>query len=252
MVLQGGEKMSKSHGNVVGIDDTVRVHGVDAMRLFLLKAAPPEDTMEWTDEGIAGRVRFLDRVWRACAQLAERVGSTALDRLPETRGEAQREMVRSVHLVRRSGAEETSTRRFHYNTTLARLDELTNAVTRFLADGGDTDDPALLYAVHALPLLLAPFAPHIAEELWHRMGHAGSVHLERWLPADPKALEVSTIVLVVQVNGKIRARIDAAPGLAEDQAVALALAHPGVRTHLGEKTVRKHVYVRDKLLNLVA
>jgi leucyl-tRNA synthetase len=252
MVLRGGEKMSKSRGNVVGIDETVRTYGVDAMRLFLLKAAPPEDTMEWTDEGIQGPVRFLDRVWRACATLSGSARSASLERLPEIRGTAQREIVRSVHLALRSGAEETSSRRFHFNTTLARLDELTNAVTKFLADGGATDDPALLYAVHAFPLVLAPFAPHVAEELWHRMGHADSVHLARWLPADPKALAVDTIVLVVQVNGKIRARIDAAPGLAEDAAVALALAHPGVQTHLGSREVRKRVYVPDKLLNLVA
>jgi leucyl-tRNA synthetase len=252
MVLRGGEKMSKSRGNVVGIDETVRTHGVDAMRLFLLKAAPPEDTMEWSDEGIAGRVRFLDRVWRACTPLVRAAASVPLDRLPEAGGDAQREIVRCVHLALRSGADETSTRRFHYNTTLARLDELTNAVTRFLAEGRPANDPALLYAVHAFPLLLAPFAPHIADELWQRMGHASSVHLERWPAADPRALAVDAIVLVVQVNGKIRARIDAAPGLTEEAAVALALAHPGVRAHLDGKQLRKRVYVPDKLLNLVA
>jgi leucyl-tRNA synthetase len=252
MVLRDGEKMSKSRGNVVGIDETVRTHGVDAMRLFLLKAAPPEDTMEWTDEGIAGRVRFLDRVWRACTPLVAAAASVPLDRLPEVGGAAQREIVRAVALALRSGADETGTRRFHYNTTLARLDELTNAVTKFLTEGGPPDDHAVLYAVHAFPVLLAPFAPHIAEELWERMGHTESVHLERWPAADPRALAVDTIVLVVQVNGKIRARIDASPGLTEEAAVALALAHPGVRAYLDGKQPRKRIYVPDRLLNLVA
>jgi leucyl-tRNA synthetase len=252
MVLRNGEKMSKSRGNVVGIDETVHTHGVDAMRLFLLKAAPPEDTMEWSDDGIQGRVRFLDRVWRVCAPLAGAAAAVPLDGLPPAGGVAQREIVRSVHLALRSGADETATRRFHYNTTLARLDELTNALTRFVADGGAPDDPALLYAVHAFPLLLAPFAPHIAEELWERMGHATSVHVERWPAPSPLALATDTIVLVVQVNGKIRARIPATPGLAEDAAVDLALAHPGVQTHLGGKPVRKRIYVQDKILNLVA
>ncbi len=252
MVLMGGDKMSKSHGNVVGIDQTVRTYGVDAMRLFLLKATPPEDTMEWTDAGIQGRVRFLDRVWRAAMPLVSRARTVPLDRLPEQRGEAQREIVRAVHLALRSGGEELVTRRFHFNTTLARLDELVNALTKFLGADGDPNDPAVLYAVHALPLLLAPFAPHIAEELWHLAGYTASVHLERWPDADPSALATGRIVLVVQVNGKVRARIDAEPGLDEEAAVALAIAHQGVLAHLAGRPVRKRIYVPDRLLNLVA
>jgi leucyl-tRNA synthetase len=252
MVLMGGDKMSKSHGNVVGIDQTVRSYGVDAMRLFLLKATPPEDTMEWADAGIQGRVRFLDRVWRAAMPLVSRARTVPLDRLPEQRGDAQREIVRAVHLALRSGGEELLTRRFHFNTTLARLDELVNALTKFLGAGGDPNDPAVLYAVHALPLLLAPFAPHIAEELWHLAGYTASVHLERWPDADPSALATERIVLVVQVNGKVRARIDAEPGLDEDAAVALAIAHQGVLAHLAGRPVRKRIYVPDRLLNLVA
>jgi leucyl-tRNA synthetase len=185
LVLRGGDKMSKSKGNVIGIDETVARQGVDAMRMFLLKATPPEDTMEWTDEGIAGRVRFLDRVWRACAAPAAAVRAIPLDRLPEMRGEAQREIVRALHAALKSGSEESSTYRFHYNTTLARLDELVNAMTKFAQTPNAENDPALLYAIHALPLLLAPFAPHIAEELWERAGYAESVHLQRWPAFDP-------------------------------------------------------------------
>ncbi|MBV9646851.1 MAG: leucine--tRNA ligase, partial [Candidatus Eremiobacteraeota bacterium] len=233
MVLYGGEKMSKSRGNVVGIDETVERYGVDAMRLFLLKATPPEDAMEWTEEGIAGRVRFLDRMWRACEPVLPLAREVALDALPEMRGEVQREIVRSIHLALKSGAEETASRRFHYNTTLARLDELTNALTKFRASGGRDNDPVVLYAVGMVPLLLAPFAPHIAEELWARLGHETSVHVERWPAANPLALSVDRIVLVVQVNGKLRARIEANPGLAESEAVALALRAPAVSKHLG-------------------
>ena len=180
-LLRGGEKMSKSRGNVVGIDETVENYGVDAMRLFLLKAAPPEDALEWTDEGIVGRVRFVQRVWRACEPLAAWAGGSALDRLPEIRGERQRELVRALHLAIKSTLDETETRRFHYNVTTARLDELVNALTAAVRDPALGDDPAVRYAVHALPLVLAPFAPHIADELWTRMGHAGSVHIERCL-----------------------------------------------------------------------
>jgi leucyl-tRNA synthetase len=250
-VMRGGVKMSKSGGNVVGIDETVEKHGVDAMRMFLLKATPPEDTMEWTDEGIGGRIRFLDRVWRACEPLLARAKAANLGELPEMRGDAQRELVRAVHAALKSGAEETQTRRFHYNTTLARLDELVNALTKLVQNAGANEDPAVLYAAHALPIVLAPFAPHIAEELWHRMGHESSVHLERWIAPDPRALEVSEIELVVQVNGKLRGRIVAPPGVGEDDAVALALADPKIAAHLEGKAIRKRIFVADKLLSFV-
>ena len=252
MVLRNGEKMSKSRGNVVGIDETADKSGVDAMRLFLLKATPPEDTMEWTDDGIAGRVRFLDRVWRAAEPLAARVRDVPLDRLPDIRGEAQRAIVRAVHAALKSGSEETETRRFHYNTTLARLDELVNALTKFGQSEHAAADPALLYAAHALPVLLAPFAPHIAEELWQRYGYATSVHLATWLDYEPAALALESVELVVQVNGKIRGRLAVAPGIAEADALALAHADANVRTHLAGKTIRKSIFVPGKLISFVA
>jgi leucyl-tRNA synthetase len=251
MVLRFGEKMSKSRGNVVGIDEAVEKFGVDAMRLFLLKATPPEDTMEWTDDGIAGRVRFLDRVWRASVPFLEHAAAVPLDALPEIRGAEQRELVRAVHAALKSGEEETLTRRFHYNTTLARLDELVNLLTKFSREPEAQSDPALLYAIHALPIALAPFAPHIADELWHRIGHTTSVHLERWLPFDPAALARSEIEVVVQINGKVRGRIKAEPGLSEEDALARALDDRNVQAYLAGKQIRKRIYVADRLLNLV-
>jgi leucyl-tRNA synthetase len=251
MVLRNGAKMSKSHGNGVGVDATAEKDGVDAMRMFLLKATPPEDTMEWTDEGIAGRVRFLDRVWRAVEPLAARAAATPLDTLPEMRGDAQRAIVRALHLALKSGSDETHTRRFHYNTTLARLDELVNALTKFAQTPDAQNDPALLYAAHALPLVLAPFAPHIAEELWHRFGHDGSVHVQRWLAPDPAALSVDQIDLVVQVNGKIRARLKAVPEIAEADAFALAESDANVAAHLAGKAIRKRIFVPGKLVSFV-
>ena len=235
----------------MGIDENAQKNGVDAMRLFLLKATPPEDTMEWTDEGIAGRVRFLDRVWRATEPLADRVRTVPLDRLPEVRGDAQRGIVRAVHAALKSGMEETETRRFHYNTTIARLDELVNTMTKFGQSPGAADDPALAYAAHALPVLLAPFAPHIAEELWHLYGYATSVHLASWIAVDPAALARETIELVVQVNGKIRGRLAVAPDIAEADALALARADANVRTYLEGKTIRKTIFVPGKLISFV-
>jgi leucyl-tRNA synthetase len=252
MLLYRGEKMSKSRGNVVGIDEAVEKYGVDAMRLFLLKAAPPEDTLDWTDEGIVGRVRFVQRVWRAAEPLADAARAVPLDRLPEMRGDAQRQLVRALHVALDSGMSETETYRFHYNVTTAKLDELINLLGSALREPGAADDPAVLYVVHALPIVLAPFAPHLADELWSRMGNARSVHLERWIEPDPAALAVDEITLVVQVNGKVRARIQAAPGIAEEDAFALAMREPTVTAQIDGKQVRKRIFVPDKLLNIVA
>jgi leucyl-tRNA synthetase len=251
MVLRNGEKMSKSRGNVVSIDETAERNGVDAMRLFLLKATPPEDTMEWTDEGIGGRVKFLDRVWRAAEPLAGSARSVALDAPPEMRGEAQAGIVRALHAALKSGSEETETRRFHYNTTLARLDELVNAITKFAQTPDAARDPALIYAVHALPVVLAPFAPHIAEELWALYGYETSVHLATWIDYNPAALALETVELVVQVNGKIRGRLAVAPDIAEADALALAVADENVRSYLGDKPIRKQIFVPGKLISFV-
>jgi leucyl-tRNA synthetase len=251
-LLYNGEKMSKSRGNVVGIDETVDKYGVDAMRLFLLKAAPPEDTLDWTDEGIVGRVRFVQRIWRAAEPLTPAARSVPLDRLPAMRGDAQRALVRALHVALESGKNETETHRFHYNVTTAKLDELINLLTAALREPGAADDPAVLYTVHALPVVLAPFAPHLADELWSRLGYERSVHLERWIEPDPAALAVAEITLVVQVNGKVRAKIQAEPGIAEDDAFALAMREPTVTAQIDGKQVRKKIFVPDKLLNIVA
>jgi leucyl-tRNA synthetase len=246
-VLHDGEKMSKSRGNVIGIDETAEKNGVDAMRLFLLYVTPPEDTSDWTDEGISGRVRFVHRLWRLCEPLTRAAADVRTP--PEVNGGDERALLRAVHVAARSAIDETRSRRFHFNTTIAKLDELLNAMSALLRS--TPESPALAYAAHALPLLVAPFAPHIAEELWERSGHTTSVHLEPYPEPDDSIIALDEIVLVVQVNGKIRGRLTAPSGLSESEALALALADPHVRSSLDAKEPRKHFYVPDKLLNLV-
>src|SRR5579872_1406397 len=249
MVLANGEKMSKSRGNVIGVDETAETNGVDAMRLFLLCVTPPEDTSDWTDEGINGRVRFLNRVWRACEPSLERARAISVRTLPPVSNAEEKALVRAVHIVAKSTIDEVTSCRFHFNTTIAKLDELVNAMTG--SAQRMPDSPALHYAIATLPLLLAPYAPHVAEELWERLGHSTSVHLERLLEPDERALALDEITLVVQVNGKIRARIPVAPGISEEHAVALAHADVNVQSQLDGKEVRKRIFVPDKLLNIV-
>ncbi len=248
MVLSNGEKMSKSRGNVVGIDETAETTGVDAMRLFLMYVTPPEDTSDWTNEGINGRVRFINRVWRACEPF---FGSGFVDvrELPAAGTPQEKALLRAVHVAAKSALDETTTRRFHYNATIAKLDELVNALTAAAQE--PSASPVARYAAHALPLVIAPFAPHIAEELWERFGHAGSVHLERYLDPDERALALDQVTLVVQVDGKIRARIAVAPGISQERAIELAMAESNVRAQIAQRKVRKQIFVPDKLLNLV-
>jgi leucyl-tRNA synthetase len=248
LLLRDGEKMSKSRGNVVGIDETAEQTGVDAMRLFLLYVTPPEETSDWTDEGISGRVRLLNRIWRACEPFFEQGGAGERE-LPPVRNAAEKALLRAVHVAAKSAIDETLSHRFHYNTTIAKLDELVNLIT--VSSGAAAESVAAGYAVRALPILVAPFAPHIAEELWERFGYTTSVHLEPYLQPDDRALAVDEMTLVVQVNGKVRARIVVAPGIGEEQAFALALEEANVRSHLDGKEVRKRIYVPGKLLNIV-
>ena len=248
MVLHNGEKMSKSRGNVIGIDETARRHGIDAMRLFLLYVTPPEETSDWTDEGITGRTRLLNRIWRACAPFFGTPSDTTT--LPSAQTGSGKALLRAVHLAAKSAIDETLSRRFHFNTTIARLDELVNALTSAASSTEDAD--AVRYAVAALPILIAPFAPHIAEELWERAGHAGSIHLQPYVRPDDRALTVDEITLVVQVNGKVRARLTVPVDIGEADAVELAMRDPNVVAHIDGKEVRKRIYVAGKLLNLVA
>lgn len=250
MVLYNGEKMSKSRGNVIGIDLVAEQHGVDAMRLFLLYVTPPEDTSDWSDDGMSGRVRFVARVWRICEPFLLRAQSAAVRELPTAETSEEKTLLRAIHTAAKSAIDETLSRRFHYNATIAKLDEYMNALSA--ATLSMPDSLVTSYAIHALPLVLAPFAPHLAEELWAGLGHTESVHLERALQPDPRALKVDEITLVVQVNGKIRARVPANPGLSEEHALALAHDQESVQTHLAGKTVLKTIYVPDKLVNIVA
>src|ERR1700681_89391 len=261
MVLYNGEKMSKSHGNVVGIDETVDRHGVDAMRLFLLAAAPPEDTMEWSEAGILGRVRFINRIWRACVPYFGDAAAGRDDDLKDmvaTGDDAA--VMRALHRVIKSTIDETDTRRLHYNTVVARLDEFANLFTplaqRFEDAAVRAADPQayriFLHCVNTAPLILAPFAPHLADALWQRLGHARSVHAETLPAPDENWLREQSIVVVVQVNGKVRARFAVAPGVSEGELVERAMREPTVTAQIDGKQGRKGIFVPDKLLSTVA
>jgi leucyl-tRNA synthetase len=240
------ERMSKSHGNTVGIDETVDRYGADALRLFEMFAGPPESDYPWSTAGITGATRTLARIWRLVLGHPGCCSDTPGEALQN--GAEDRDIRYSIHSKIRQITEELGDR-MHLNTCVAALMTLLNDLE---AATGKTADVAALHAgSRALVLMLAPFAPHIAEELWERSGGAGSVHLQPWPRYDEAALRRDLIPIVVQVNGKRRAAISAEPGCSEEDAMALAIRESTVSAQLDGKRIVKRVFVPDRLLNIV-
>jgi leucyl-tRNA synthetase len=259
MVLKDGAVMSKSKGNVVDPDEMLQRYGADALRLYVLFVAPPEKEIEWTDAGIEGSARFLSRVWRVvdfwCGALdpGGEAGAASLEGL----GDAARELRRKAHDTIRRVTIDIEERQ-QFNTAVSAMMELVNAFYAF-SDGPDVNAdlarggtppaaplPAATRAVaretaEALVRMLAPFAPHTAEELWERLGHAGGLQLATWPSFDAEVARAEELVVPVQVNGKVRARLTVPAGTAAADLERLALADPGVQAHLAGRAVRKVV-----------
>ena len=251
---ENGFRMSKSRGNVVGIDETVQRFGADALRMFEMFAGPPDADFPWSTAGIAGVTRTLGAIWRLVlgnAAVLEQPAdpSTASNGRSLTTDEIGLRFV--THSMIRSITDEFTGRR-HLNTSVSSIMKLLNALERFASSRTDASaSPAFGEGLRSLLLLLAPFAPHIAEELWERTGHRESIHLQPWPQHDAAALVRDAIEVVVQVNGKWRGVVEVPPGSSEDAVFERARAISTVAAQIDGKAVRKKVYVADKLLNIV-
>jgi leucyl-tRNA synthetase len=233
---EDGEKMSKSRGNVVSPDTIIASHGADTLRLYLMFLGPLEAMKPWNPRGIEGVHRFLQKVWREC------LGPEGAVNAKVSAGAAEEPALdRLLHETIRKVGDDIEAMRF--NTAISQMMIFANAVQKAPSVTGAT--------LRTFVQLLAPFAPHVAEELWARLGGAGSVGVAPWPRFDPARLAVTTVTLVVQVNGKHRAELVAAADLPEAEALALARAHPKVAPFLADRTVAKVVYVRGRILNLV-
>jgi leucyl-tRNA synthetase len=265
MICKDGAKMSKSKGNVVSPEELIAQYGTDTCRLYTLFIGPPEKDAEWNDRAVEGSYRFLGRVWRLVVDHVARLPEGAVLGENESAwgepGEALPEAVRELRRVTHRTIERVTqdVDRLHLNTAVSANMELTNAATAFAAEATAigalaADSPegrALKEAIEAILLVLGPFAPHISEELWQRLGGTDSVFRHCWPRHDPALTAAETVTLVVQVNGKLRARIQAPRGLDKARARALALAEPRIAPHLEGKSLRKVIVVPDKLVNLV-
>ncbi|HEV2333642.1 MAG TPA: leucine--tRNA ligase [Gammaproteobacteria bacterium] len=244
---EGFGTMSKSKNNGVDPQALVERYGADTVRLFMMFASPPELTLEWSEAGVEGAQRFLRRLWKAVSEHTTRGSAPALDRA--ALDEAQRELRRQVHETVAKVGDDIG-RRYTFNTAIAAVMELLNAVTKVPGDAPQ-DRAVKQEAYEAVTLLLAPIVPHVCENLWSGLGHQESVMAARWPAADPAALKRDTLELVVQVNGKLRGHIRVAAGASQETLRQAALAEPSVQPFVQGKTVRKVVVVQGRLVNVV-
>jgi leucyl-tRNA synthetase len=271
MVLKDGNVMSKSRGNVVDPDTMLQKYGADALRLYVMFVAPPEKEVEWNDAGLEGSFRFLVRVWRIVDHWCEVVGGNAR---PDGAGvltgmdcsDAERALRRKTHdTIRRATVD--IEKRMHLNTAVSSLMELVNELYAFSertphgipgrgqAPSGHVERPqtraVVAEAIDALVVMLSPFAPHTAEELWGMLGHTGGLTAAPWPAFDVDVAKADEVVVPVQINGKVRARLTVPAGSTDDELRALALADATVMTHIAGKSVIKVVVAKGPLVSIV-
>jgi leucyl-tRNA synthetase len=248
MVLKDGAKMSKSKGNVVSPEDIIKRYGADTARLFILFAAPPERDLEWSDQGVEGCYRFLNRIWRL---VEENIG--LIRNAGETDGSVSnpedREMLYVINRTVKKVTEDIEGR-FNFNTAISAIMEMVNALYQY-KDGNSFNHSIMLDGVKKLVVLIAPFAPHIAEELWKMAGETGSVHEQMWPVFDEKYMVRELLTIAVQVNGKVRSRIDVPSGMDAEEVKELALKDKRVRAYTDGGAIKKVILVPDKLVNVV-
>ncbi len=246
MVLKDGAKMSKSKGNTVDPQGLIEEYGADTVRLFMMFAAPPDQSLEWSDAGVDGAFRFLKRLWKLVASHVNDGGGDELDvgSLDHAGKDLRRQIHETIARVSQSIGE-----RYTFNTAIAAVMELMNAVNK---SGASSAQASALRqeALDAMVLLLSPIVPHICHHLWQALGHTTSVESESWPQADQDAMVRSTVEIVVQVNGKLRGKFLVAAGASKDEIEAAALADENVQRFL-DKPVKKVIVVPGKLVNVV-
>ena len=246
MVLKEGSKMSKSKGNVVSPEEIIAKYGADTARLFILFAAPVDRDLDWSDQGVEGSYRFLGRVWRIIDTYQQLGASGHHDSLSKDEKALRRELHRAIKKVT-----EDLDGKFNFNTAISTVMELVNAMYQF-KDSHDTVQSELAKElVEKLTLLLAPFVPHITEEIWHECGFEGSVHAASWPTYEESALVVDEVEVAVQVNGKVRDKLTVSVSLSKEELEAAAKALPRVQEFTEGKTVVKVIVVPKKLINIV-
>ena len=252
MVIKDGAKMSKSLGNVVSPEEILSKYGADTARLFILFAAPPERELEWSDQGVEGSFRFLNRIWRIVqafeAVLAQKVTEYDHSNLSE----ADKDLRRVLHSSIKKVTNDIETR-FNFNTAISTMMELVNALYAYKEAAKEPNSGLIYEAISDLIKMMSPFVPHITEELWRGAIDANSsVHEQSWPECDEEALKVDNVEIVLQVNGKVRGRLTVPAEATKEELEKIAMADATVQAHIGDATVRKVICVPGRLVNIVA
>lgn len=252
MVIKDGAKMSKSLGNVVSPEEILSKYGADTARLFILFAAPPERELEWSDQGVEGSFRFLNRIWRIVqafeAVLAQKVTEYDHSNL----NEADKDLRRVLHSSIKKVTNDIETR-FNFNTAISTMMELVNALYAYKEAAKEPNAGLIYEAISDLIKMMSPFVPHITEELWRGAIDANSsVHEQSWPECDEEALKVDNVEIVLQVNGKVRGRLTVPAEATKEELENIAMADANVQAHIGDATVRKVICVPGRLVNIVA
>jgi leucyl-tRNA synthetase len=245
-VINHGKAMSKSLGNGVDLGEQIERFGVDAIRLTMIFASPPEDDIDWADMHPEAMVKFLGRVWRIAADVADTDPGMGDSAGAASDTELRRITHRTIEEVTRQ------VEGHHLNVAVARLMELVSATRKAIDSGPGAADPAVREAAEVLVVLLSLFAPYTAEESWELLGHRASVARTAWPVANPVLLTQEKVTCVVQVNGKVRDKLEVSPQIAEDELRERALVAPGVVRTLGDQQVRRVIVRAPKLVNIVA
>ena len=252
MVIKDGAKMSKSLGNVVSPEEILSKYGADTARLFILFAAPPERELEWSDQGVEGSFRFLNRIWRIVqafeAVLAQKVTEYDYSNLSE----ADKDLRRVLHSSIKKVTNDIETR-FNFNTAISTMMELVNALYAYKEAAKELNAGLVYEAISDLIKMMSPFVPHITEELWRgAIDPNSSVHEQSWPECDEEALKVDNVEIVLQVNGKVRGRLTVPAEATKEELEKIAMADANVQAHIGDATVRKVICVPGRLVNIVA
>ena len=254
MVLKDGSKMSKSKGNTVDPDEIFENYGADTARLFILSDSPPARDFDWSDAGVEGCYKFLNRVWRLISTNAENI---TLSRAELVSGSLKKkendELLRRVHMAIK-GISNDIANDFQFNTVISKYRELVNTIYDWQGKKPNLDDEdkqVLSFAILTLIKLMSPVAVHLTEEAWNELGCEGSIHEQEWPKWDENLAKLSSITLVVQVNGKLRDKIEADESSSEDELKTLALSSPKVKEFTDGKTIVKTIVVPKKLVNIV-
>lgn len=251
MVLKDGSKMSKSKGNTVDPDEIFENYGADTARLFILSDSPPARDFDWSDAGVEGCYKFLNRVWKLFSNNQENI---SLDyKLPEKLSKENDDLVRVVHMAIKSVSNDISND-FQFNTVISRYRELTNAIYDWRnkkSDLNDEDKAVLSFASTTLIKLMSPVTVFMADEIWKELGSNKSIHEEKWCEYDENLAKASSITLVVQINGKVKDKIEVDEGLDNEKLKEIALSSEKVKELTNGKTIVKTIVVPKKLVNIV-